>query len=439
MKIRHYLLASTVLLSSSVSAESLMTVYDQAKIADPVWLGAKAGNRAAQEATKQSFAAFLPSASMSADTISNFRDAKSFNATIPDRRERFNTNSWSLDITQPVFHMETYAAYRQAQAGVRQSDTLLASDAQDLILRVAQAYFDVLSAESDLIAIKAEKKAIARQLDQAQKRFEVGLIAITDVHEAQAAYDLSTANEIAAKNQLLLAAVALSEITGVQYDKLNNLSGEIKLITPEPASIDEWVKRAIENNLSLAAAKSAVEVSQENVKIQQAGHYPTLDLFARGGNDTSHGGNFGNDTDSELIGLQFSLPIYTGGAVVSRTRQALAELDQTKQGLTQTKRSTERLTRDAYLGILTEVSRIRALRQAVVSAKSAVDATEAGFEVGTRTIIDVLDVQRVLYRNTTDLQKARYAYLLDGLTLKQAVGSLSDEDLSSVDQLLNKP
>jgi len=436
MQIRYLVILTSLLFSTAVTAEGLLSIYEQAKTADPVWLGAQASNRAAQEATKQSFANFLPNASLSANSTSNFQDSRSFNSAAQDRREKYNSNAWTLSINQPIFRMANYATHRQAKASVRQADIVLATEAQDLIARVTRAYFDVLSAEADLTSVKAEKKAIARQLDQAQKRFEVGLIAITDVHEAQAGYDLATANEIAAENKLLLTKVALSEITGKTHDKLKDIRSEIDLVAPDPASIDKWVQRAIENNLSLSAAKAAVEVAQENVKIKRAGHYPTLDLVATGGNSTSHGGNFGSDTDSDTIGLQFNLPIYSGGSVTSQTRQALAELDQAKQSLIETKRATEKLARDSYLNIITEISRIHALEQAVVSAQSAVDATEAGFEVGTRTIVDVLNVQRVLYQNTSNYQKARYTYLLNGLALKLAVGSLSAEDLASIDHIL---
>ena len=438
MQFRVLIVLSSLYISTAVSAQGLLSIYQQAKTTDPVWLGAKAGNRAAQEASKQSLAAFLPNASLSGNTTSNFRDSKSFNTFIPDRREKYNSNAWTLSITQPVFRMANYASHRQAKASVRQSDIELAASAQDLILRVAQAYFDVLSAETELTSVKAEKKAIARQLDQAQKRFEVGLIAITDVHEAQASHDLASAQEIAAENSLLLARVALSEITGEEYRDLNQLNDEIDLLMPDPANIEDWVERALEHNLSLAAAKTAVEVAQENVKIQQAGHYPTLDLVATGGNSVSKGGNFGSETDSSTLSLQFSVPIYAGGAVVSQTRQALAELEQARQSLKQSKRATERQVRNAYLGIIAGISRIQALKQAVISAQSAVDATEAGFEVGTRTIVDVLNVQRSLYRSQSDYQVARYAYLLNGLQLKQAVGSLSEDDLASIDQLLKK-
>jgi outer membrane protein len=436
MQIRYFILITSLVLPTAVLAEGLLSIYEQAKTSDPVWLGARAGNRAAQEATKQSFANFLPNANLSANSTSNFQDSKSNNTRVLDNREKYNSNAWTLSINQPVFHMANYAIHRQAKASVRQADIVLATEAQDLIARVTLAYFDVLSAEAELTSVKANKKAIARQLDQAQKRFEVGLIAITDVHEAQAGYDLATAEEIAATNKLVLAKVALSEITGKRHDKLNDIRGEIDLVAPDPASMDEWVQRAIENNLSLSAAKAAVEVAQENVKIKHAGHYPTLDLVATGGNSTSHGGSFGSDTDSETIGLQFSLPIYSGGSVTSQTRQALAELDQSKQSLVETKRATEKLARDSYLNIVTEISRVRALQQAVVSSQSAVDATEAGFEVGTRTIVDVLNVQRALYQSITDYQKARYTYLLNGLALKLAIGSLSAEDLASLDQIL---
>jgi outer membrane protein len=439
MRISRFLITCLICYPLAADAEGLLEIYQEALTADPVWLGAKAGNRAAQEATEQSFAAFLPNIGLTADTVSNFQDSNSSNSSL-NNRDKYNSNSWALSITQPVFRMENYAAHRQAKASVRQADILLSSSAQELILKVSEAYFDYLAAVSDLTAVQAEKKAIERQLDQAQKRFEVGLIAITDVYEAQAGRDLAVANEIAAKNQLYLAEFALSEITGRSYKHLNDLQEELKLIKPDPASIDEWVKRAIQNNLSLSASKAAVEVAQENVKIQRAGHYPSLDLVATGGNNTSHGGNFGgNEVDNERIGLQFSLPIYTGGLVTSQTRQALAQLDQSMQSLTETRRATEKQARDAYLGILTEISRTQALKQAVVSAQSAVDATEAGFEVGTRTIVDVLNVQRELYRATTNHQKSRYVYLLNGLRLKQAVGSLSEEDLVSIDHMLNQP
>ena len=412
-----------------------MDVYKEAQISDPIWLGAIAGNRADQEASEQSYSAFLPNIGFTASSSSNFQDLNGRDALAGNRREKYNANSWNLNITQSVFSMTNYAVHRQAQASVRRSDTVLTVEAQNLILRVAQAYFDVLSAQSDLTAVSAEKKATARQLDQAQKRFEVGLIAITDVHEAQASYDLVEADEIVAENLVIIARQALNEITGKTYTKLNDLGEQLELKSPEPDDIEAWVERAMDNNLSLTAAKIAFEVAQENVKVRRAGHYPTLDLVASTGKSSTHL-DPSRKTQDDTIGLQFSVPIYTGGRVTSETRQALAELDQTSQTLTQTRRATEKQTRDAYVAVRASISRIEALQQAVVSAQSAVDSTEAGFEVGTRTIVDVLQAQRALYEAKNNHQKARYNYLLFGLQLKQAEGSLSEDDLIAVNNLL---
>jgi outer membrane protein len=337
--------------------------------------------------------------------------------------------------------MGNYASHRQAKASVRQADAQLAAEGQNLIVRVAQAYFDVLAAEAELSSVKANSKAIERQLEQAKKRYEVGLIAITDVHEAQAEYDLSKAAEIQAANAVEIAYVALSEITGQSHSELSKLAAKIPMITPEPDSADAWVDKARQDNLSIAASLSAIEVAQENVKFQKAGHYPTLDLVGETGEQDVNGGVSGlseSDTDSSAISLQFNLPIYEGGAVNSRTRQALAQLEQAREEATGTHRAVEKQARSAYLGVIADQSRIRALQQSVVSSQSAVDATEAGFEVGTRTIVDVLDAQRGLYRATADYHIARYTYIVNYLLLKQAAGSLSDEDVNTVNSVLTE-
>lgn len=429
---------AAVLLSAAgaLHARGLLDIYQAAQKSDPVWLSQIAIHAAAQEATVQSSAGFRPDIRFSVNTTSNFNHSESFNPSIPDRREKYNSNGWSLSITQPIFRMANYARHRQAKAGVQRADAELAASAQDLMLRVARAYFDILTAESELTSAQVEKKAIERQLDQAQKRFEVGLVAITDVHEAQASFDLAIANQLVAENQILRAKESLSEITGDTHDSLDPLKDEIRLASPEPDNIDEWVKRAVQNNHTLAAGKAAVEAARQDVAVQKAGHYPTLDLVATGQNNTSHGGNFGSDTDREMLGLQFTLPVYSGGLTASEVRQAIAELQQVKAGLTRIRRATERQTRDAYLNVISDISRIQALRQARVSSRSALDATEAGFEVGTRTIVDVLNAQRTLYNSISDFQQARHNYIINGLELKHASGSLSEGDIGSVDELL---
>lgn len=437
MNIKHILTGLLLLTSSSaLLADDLLSVYQQARNSDPTWLAATAGNKAAQESTVQSKAGFLPAASLSGSTTRNSTDINYSNPATTDRNESYTSNSWTLTITQPLLDLSTHALHDQAKAGVRQSDAELVASQQDLIVRTAQAYLNILSAEAELTSVQAEKKAIARQLDQAERRFEVGLIAITDVHEAQASHDLATANEISANNRLLLAREALSEITGKAHNSIDTVQDTIPLLTPDPIDIDNWIDQAKSHNPSLIAATASVESAQQNVKAKRAGHYPTLDLVATGGNSSTSISTGANNTDSSTLGLQFSLPIYAGGAVSSQVRQAHAQLEQAQYNQQKTQRAVVRQTRDAYLGVISEVSRIKALQQAVVSAQSAVDATEAGFEVGTRTIVDVLNAQRSLHRSQADYEQARHIYLLNGLKLKQAAGSLSEGDLAALNQLL---
>lgn len=420
----------------TVFADDLLTIYQLARTSDPIWLGQIAGNKATQETREQSFSALLPNITLSGDSKSNFQDQQFLSSTIPSNRNKFNSNRWSLDLIQPVFDLGSYRTHQQSKATVRQSDAQLLADTQEFIIRVVQTYLDILSRMSDLDSVKAEKKAIARQLDQAQKRFEVGLIAITDVHEAQASYDLVVAQEIEADNLLSLAHAALSEITGQPHGSLSDIIDDLPLVSPNPNDMEQWVAVALEANQSLLASKASVKAARENVKAQRAGHYPTLDFIASAGNSTTHGGTFGSNTDRSSIGLQLNIPIYSGGLTSSKVRQALAELEQAQQNSIQTKRSVVKLTRNAYRSIIADISRVKALKQAVISAQSAVDATEAGFEVGTRTIVDVLNVQRNLYRAKSDYRQAQYAYILNGLNLKLAAGSLSDDDVALVNNHL---
>jgi outer membrane protein len=437
MRFRLTVVIGWALISTTASADNLLDIYQTAQLTDAQWLAAKAANKAAQEATEQSFAAFLPNIGLSADSTYNDQDRKSSNALSPSSSERFNSNGWSLNITQPVFRMANYASHRQAKAFVRQADAQLAAAEQDLIIRVVRAYLQVLAAEAELSSVKANTKAISRQLEQAQKRYEVGLIAITDVHEAQAEYDLSKAAEIQAANEVSIAYVELGEITGQSHSDLLKLKADIPMITPKPASIDAWVDKALQDNLSIAAALAAIEVSQENVKLQRAGHYPTLDVVGTASDNTTHGRN-GSDIENTSISLQLNVPIYEGGAVTSRTRQALAELEQAREEATGIHRDVESQARSSYLGVMADLSRIQALQQSIVSTQSALDATEAGFEVGTRTIVDVLDAQRALYRAKADFHIARYTYIGNYLLLKQAAGSLSDEDVNTVHSVLTE-
>ncbi|WP_295537635.1 TolC family outer membrane protein, partial [uncultured Thioclava sp.] len=306
---------------------------------------------------------------------------------------------------------------------------------QELIVRVSSAYFDVLAALDNVEFSRAEKEATARQLEQAKQRFEVGLIAITDVHEAQAQYDLTVAQEITADNTLANTREALQEITG-QYDEtLQVLRDEIPLLEPVPSDADAWITQARQQNLSLQAARFAASAAKDEISRQRAGHYPTLDFVANKSNSVTHS-TTGRETDAETLSLQLNVPLFAGGAVLSRTREAGYRANEARYRLEQTRRGVQRQTRNAYLGVLAGISRVKALEQAVVSSKKALEATEAGFEVGTRTIVDVLLSQRELFRAQRDHARSRYDYLLNTLRLKQSAGSLAVTDVEAISQLM---
>jgi outer membrane protein len=431
MKLRAVLVLAWALVSTSAVADNLLDVYQMAQKADATWLAARAANKAAQEAPKQSYAAFLPTIGL--DANSSYTDRKPSN--LPD--DSYNSNGWQLYLNQSVFRMGNYAGHRQAKAEVRRADAQLAAAEQDLIIRVARAYLNVLAEEARLSSVQANTKAIERQLEQAKKRYEVGLIAITDVHEAQAEYDLSKAAEIEATNNVSIAYVELSEITGHSHGELLKLKADIPMITPEPNDINAWVDNALKNNLSIAASLATIELAQEGVNIQRAGHYPTLDLQGAVA-DNNTNSRFADDAEVNSVSLVFNLPIYQGGAVESRTREALALLEKAREDATGTHRQVERQARSAYLGVVADLSRIEALKQSIISTQSAVDATEAGFEVGTRTIVDVLGAQRALYEAKANFHIARYTYIGNYLLLKQAAGSLSDEDVRIVNSVLTE-
>ena len=284
---------------------------------------------------------------------------------------------------------------------------------------------------------QANKNANERQLEQTKQRFDVGLIAITDVHEAQAAYDLTVAQEIEAENQVSSAQEALSELTGQPHKGLANLTDKMELITPDPTNIESWSNTALQQNFALIAAEFAVKAAQEEVKLQRSGHYPTLDLTASHGYTDIGGGSLGaRKTDDDTIGIELSVPLYRGGGVNSRVRQAIQLLEQAQDNLEQQRRATLRQSRDAYKNTLAAIKRVKAFNQAVISAQSALDATEAGLEVGTRTTVDVLNSRQELFLARQNYARSRYDYLLNTLQLKQAAGSLTLSDVQEINRWL---
>ena len=424
--------AILALLCSGAQSENLLDVLQMALDQDPEYLSAESANRAAQEQIPLARAQLLPDASFTGSIEGvNQKDREAGGNT-----NRFADKSFVISISQPIFRKELLVGLDQADHRVQQAKAQYAFALQDLMLRVAENYFGVLEAFDELDSTRAARDANEQQLKQSQQRFDVGLIAITDVEEAKAGFDLASASVIAAENDVDNAVEGLREVTGRYLTDLNTLRPDTPLLTPEPNNIDAWTQTALEQNLLLIAANLATNTAHDEIRRQQAGHLPTLDLVADHGYSKS-GGRFG---DSELmtssIGIQFTVPIYQGGEVLSRTREARHLHQKSLDDLERQRRITQRQARDAFRGVISGISRVEALAQAVVSTESALEAIEAGFHVGTRTSVDVLDVQRELYRARFDHAQARYAYIVDILRLKQAAGTLSQDDLAEVNSWL---
>ena len=416
----------------------LMEVYGYALDSDPQYLQVAASRRATLEKRPQARAELLPSLNIRADAAANEEDITTeFNPIDRPGKVSFGSHGYSLDLVQPLFSGERIVSYLQADNLINQADAELGAARQDLLVRTTEAYFELLAAYDNLGFAEAEKKSLGRQLEQAQQRFEVGMSAITDVQEAQAGFDRAVATEIAARNNIENTREALREITGIYLSELAPLGESMPLLSPQPEQIETWTGAALERNLEVQAAQHAVESARREVQKRRAGHLPSLDVVARHSYSSS-GGRFGDyDSTTNSIGVRLSMPLYQGGLVSSRVRETRERLNAELERLEQTRRNAQRLTRQAYLGVISGISRVKALQQAVVSSETALAATEAGFEVGTRTAVDVVAAERATSQARRDYARARYNYLLDTLRLKQASGSLSVEDLSEVNRWLD--
>jgi len=430
------LLISTLLLSANCLAADLLSVYKLAEKNDPTYLQQVASHRATLEARPQAMSQLLPSVDISANTTRFDQDISSASAFGSAGEVNFNSRGYSLNISQPIFRRDRFIALDQADSEIKQSDAELIEAQQDLMVRIAERYFDVLAAMDNLEFAQAEVKSLSRQLEQANQRFEVGLSAITDVQEAQAGHDLAVAQEILAHNTIDNAQEAMRELTGDYVTDLNTLGNNMSLVRPEPEVIESWTELSLEQNLGMIAARHAAETARNEIKRQSAGHYPTLDLVGSHGYD-SNGGRFGSTkTHASSIGLELNIPLYSGGLVSSQTREAHENYNIAMHSLEQARRSAQRLTREAYLGVISGISQVTALKQAVVSSETALQATEAGFEVGTRTAVDVVASQRTTSEARRNYSQAKYNYILDTLRLKQAAGTLSTDDLELINAWL---
>ncbi|OED65634.1 outer membrane channel protein TolC [Vibrio tasmaniensis ZS-17] len=415
-------------LSSSAFADTLAEVYDQAKQNDPQLLRSAAQRDAAFEAVTSSRSSLLPQINLTAN----------YDINRGDRSDMSNDNNqWGVGIgfSQELYQRSSWITLDTAEKTARQSDSAYAAEQQALILRVATAYFEVLRAQDNLEFVRAEKAAVARQLEQTKQRFEVGLSAITDVHDAQAQYDGVLADEVLAENDLVNSYEGLREITGQEHSNLSILDTDRFSASKSSESAAALVEQVEQKNLSLLASRISQDVAKDNISLASSGHLPSLTLDGSYGlaeqTDSSTSAN-DYDSDNLNIGLNLVVPLYTGGNTTSLTKQAEYNYVAASEDLEATYRSVVKDVRAFNNNITASIGALRAYEQSVVSAQSALEATEAGFDVGTRTIVDVLDSTRRLYDANKNLSDARYNYILSVLQLRQAVGTLSEQDIVDV-------
>ncbi len=414
------------------AAEDLMGIYQQARDNDPQIKIAESELRVIEERKPQARAGLLPSLNAGASATREWVDGRGADST---------ALGYNLTLTQPVYNRGNRIVYQQADRAVARAEANYQSARQELMTRASQRYFDVLAAQDSLEFARNNKTAIQRQLEQTRRRFEVGLIAITDVQESKAGYDLAVAEEISALNQLNNAQEALREITGAYHDPLAVLKEEVPLVTPDPEKMEAWAKRALNQNPQITAAQVAVEIARQEIERQRANHHPRLDLVARHGYQDVDGGNqFSSGyVHNNSVGLELSLPVDISGAIRAGTREAQYAYQQALDNLEKARRAVQLQVHQAYLNVISGISRVKALEQAVVSNRTAYDATLTGFDVGTRTSVDVLNAQRELLRAQRDYANARYAYLQNTLVLKQATGILDEEDLAALNEWFVPP
>jgi outer membrane protein len=427
-----FTLLAALLSAKSAFSQDLLETYQLALKNDPDYKSSDINKLTTAEIKSQSIAQMLPNLSFNANSSRNRLESTSFLGT---NLQHYWDHKLGFNLKQPVFHWDHWIQLDQADNKIAQAEAQFQAKQQNLIRRTAEAYFNILAAQDNLEFSISEKKSIEKQLEQAKQRFDVGIIAITDVYEAQAGYDRAVASEIEAQNQLDNSKEALREIIGENAADLNGLQARIPLSPPAPDDLSSWSNAAESNNFSVVAQFNQAEYIRKTVDLQQSKHLPTLDIVAQYSEQDS-GNRYGLRGDNESVGLQFNLPLFEGGGTSSRTRQAEHEYEAAKEELIKVKRSVNRGVKDAYRGVVSSISRVNALEATSKSAEKAVEAAEAGFEVGTRTMVDVLTEQRNLYKAKSDYARSRYDYLINGIKLKEAAGSLSEQDLQQINQYL---
>jgi len=433
------LLCAAIFFSLPGSAADLLQIYRDALANDQQYAAARASAEAAREKVPQGLSGLLPVVSATANTMWNKNE---YTLSDSSMGKDYNSNGYNVSLTQPLFRWQNYVQYGQAKLQVVQAEATLAQASQDLILRVAQAYFDVLFAIENLKAVRANKDAIAQQLEQAKKNFEVGTATITDSQEAQSRYDLAVAQEIAAVSDLDVKRFTLRAIVGRNPGELNSLKPSAELKPPQPAGMERWVDAAEKDSFTVQAQQAATDFAVKEVERQRAGHYPTLDAVANYGKSNSPVSQLSNDSlevTSRNIGLQLNIPIFQGGLVNSKVREAVANRVAAEAALENARRSAVLNSQQSFLGVVNGLAQVRALDAALISSMSALESNKLGYEVGVRINIDVLNAEQQVYVTKRDLVKARFDTLLAQLRLKAAIGSLGEADLEQINPLFELP
>jgi len=415
----------------ATSSKNLSQIYALAVLQDPTLQAAQAALRANRQVFPQALAQMAPNLSASYNTTATQSNLFYLGS--------YNTTNYSFNLTQPIYHPEHWAQLEQARYIAKGAGAVYLSATQALMIRVANQYFAILGSLDDLHFTQAQRKAFKRQLEQTQQRFEVGLIAITDVQDAKARFDSAVADEIAAANAVADQYEKLREITGdpIENVTLFPTTHPLALLPPTPNNQETWVTTAHRENLDIIAAKETAQQLKAAVAFQAAGHYPKVDVTGSLGR-SKNAPPFPFDLlgYSKSVALNISVPIFAGGGVIFRTQEAKARYEEALKKLEVQQRATDSETRQAFRGVLTALSGVQALHQAALSSKTALDATQAAYEAGTRTMVDLLNAQSDLFKAERDHAKARYQYLLEGLKLKQAAGVLSAQDLFAVNDLI---
>ena len=442
MKLKALFFATLFAAHSGVQAADLLDTYHAAQANDPVIAAAYASQQAGQEKSSQGRALLMPSVNLSANSTLNDTNIQYRPAQPPffmGGNYRYNSHGYNVNLVQPLYRQQNWLAYSESELQVAIAEAQYKVAEQELVLRTAQAYFDVLIAEDGVLLAQAQKTAIDEQLGQAKRNFEVGSATITDTHEAQARFDLTGAQEIAAQNNLEIKRRVLQQLTNSMPGHLKRLEGALKLEAPQPADMEKWIADAQNSNPQLAIAQANSQLTEKEVTRNRGGHYPTVDLVANYGQTYANGGTFGlgSDTRNTNIGVQLNMPLFQGGAVNSKWREAEANHERAQQELESARRNVTLQTSQAYFGVVNGMAQVQALQQALTSSTSVLEATKTGQEVGVRTNLDVLNAQQQLYATRRDLYQAEYNYLTSKLRLKAAVGTLDEADLSKVNQVLN--